>query len=225
MPKFFRTLLLVLCALTAMSVELHALNASASGLPTHEVVVYAPFSDGQVLQMAAVSAPSFNNVNSMLNRKVSSRGNYNRNTRNTSSGSYGGSVISKQTRTVRTVGATTNSRGGSYSGSTTTRRGATYSATGGAADRLGVANVVRTTTSMRGQAEDNTTTNSTPNNGLGTGENDLIPGQLPDVVPETPIGDAILPLLLMLSFYAAYCFIRRKKRDNNNETATSIAAK
>ena len=225
MPKFFRTLLLVLCALTAMSVEMHALNASASGLPTHEVVVYAPFSDGHVLQMAAVSAPSFHNVNSMLNRKVSSRGNYNRNTRNTSSSSYGGSVISKQTRTVRTVGATTNSRGGSYSGSTTTRRGATYSATGGAADRLGVANVVRTTTSMRGQAEDNTTTNSTPNNGLGIGENDLRPGELPVVVPETPIGDAILPLLLMLSFYAAYCFIRRKKRDNNNEAATPIAAK
>ena len=219
MPTYFRTFLLVLCALTAMSVEMHALNASASGLPTHEVVVYAPFSDGQVLQMAAVSAPSFTNANSLLNRKVSSRGNYNRNTRNTSSSSYGGSVISKRTHTVRTVGATTNSRGGSYSGSTTARRGATYSATGGAADRLGVANVVRTTTIMREQAEDNTTTNSTPNNGLGIGENDLRPGEL------TPIGDAILPLLLMLSFYAAYCFIRRKKRDNNNETATPIAAK
>ena len=209
MPTYFRTFLLVLCALTAMSVEMHALNASASGLPTHEVVVYAPFSDGHVLQMAAVSAPSFNNVNSMLNRKVSSRGNYNR---NTSSCSYGGSAISKRTHTVRTVGATTNSRGGSYSGSTTTRRGATYSATGGAADRLGVANVVRTTTSMRGQAEDNTTTNSTPSNGLGIDfENDKRPGEL------APIGDAILPLLLMLSFYAAYCFIRRKKRDNNKQ--------
>ena len=219
MPTYFRTFLLVLCALVAMSVEMQALNASASGLPTHEVVVYAPFSDGQVLQMAAVSAPSFTNANSLLNRKVSSRGNYNRNTRNTSSGSYGGSVISKRTHTVRTVGATANSRGGSYSGSTTARRGATYSATGGAADRLGVANVVRTTTIMREQSEDNTTTNSTPNNGLGVGENDLRPGEL------TPIGDAILPLLLMLSFYAAYCFIRRKKRDNNNEAATPIAAK
>ena len=219
MPTYFRTFLLVLCAFVAMSVEMQALNASASGLPTREVVVYAPFSDGQVLQMAAVSAPSFTNANSLLNRKVSSRGNYNRNTRNTSSGSYGSSVISKRTHTVRTVGATTNSRGGSYSGSTTARRGATYSATGGAADRLGVANVVRTTTIMREQAEDNTTTNSTPNNGLGIGENDLRPGEL------TPIGDAILPLLLMLSFYAAYCFIRRKKRDNNNEAATSIAAK
>lgn len=218
MPKFFRTLLLVLCALTAMSVEMHALNASASGLPTHEVVVYAPFSDGHVLQMAAVSAPSFHNVNSMLNRKVSSRGNYNRNTRNTSSGSYGGSVISNRTRTVRTVGATTNSRGGSYSGSTTTRRGATYSATGGAADRLGVANVVRTTTSMRGQTE-------TSSGESIVGGGDLRPGELPVVVPETPIGDAILPLLLMLSFYAAYCFIRRKKRDNNNEAVTSGAAK
>lgn len=218
MPTYFRTFLLVLCAFVAMSVEMQALNASASGLPTHEVVVYAPFSDGQVLQMAAVGAPSFNNVNSILNRKVSSRGNYNRNTRNTSSGSYGGSVISKRTHTVRTVGATANSRGGSYSGSTTARRGATYSATGGAADRLGVANVVRTTTIMREQAEDNTTTNSTPNNGLGIGANDLRPGEL-------PIGDAILPLLLMLSFYAAYCFIRRKKRDNNNEVATPIAAK
>lgn len=222
MPTYFRTFLLVLCAFVAMSVEMQALNASASGLPTHEVVVYAPFSDGQVLQMAAVSAPSFTNANSLLNRKVSSRGNYNRNTRNTSSGSYGGSVISKRTHTVRTVGATANSRGGSYSGSTTARRGATYSAMGGAADRLGVANVVRTTTIMREQAEDNTTTNSTPNNGLGIGENDLRPGEL---VPGTPIGDAILPLLLMLSFYAAYCFIRRKKRDNNNEAATSIAAK
>ena len=219
MPTYFRTFLLVLCALVAMSVEMQALNASASGLPTREAVVYAPFSDGQVLQMAAVSAPSFTNVNSILNRKVSSRGNYNRNTRNTSSGSYGGSVISKRTHTVRTVGATANSRGGSYSGSTTARRGATYSATGGAADRLGVANVVRTTTIMREQAEDNTTTNSTPNNGLGIGANDLRPGEL------TPIGDAILPLLLMLSFYAAYCFIRRKKRDNNNEVATPIAAK
>ena len=219
MPTYFRTFLLVLCAFVAMSVEMQALNASASGLPTHEVVVYAPFSDGQVLQMAAVSAPSFTNANSLLNRKVSSRGNYNRNTRNASSGSYGGSVISKRTHTVRTVGATTNSRGGSYSGSTTARRGATYSVTGGAADRLGVANVVRTTTIMREQAEDNTTTNSTPNNGLGIGENDLRPGEL------TPIGDAILPLLLMLSIYAAYCFIRRKKRDNNNEVATSIAAK
>ena len=220
MPTYFRTFLLVLCALVAMSVEMQALNASASGLPTREAVVYAPFSDGHVLQMAAVSAPSFNNVNSMLNRKVSSRGNYNRNTRNTSSGSYGGSVISKRTHTVRTVGATANSRGGSYSGSTTARRGATYSATGGAADRLGVANVVRTTTIMREQSEDNTTTNSTPSNGLGIDfENDMRPGEL------TPIGDAILPLLLMLSFYAAYCFIRRKKRDNNNEVATSIAAK
>ena len=220
MPTYFRTFLLVLCALVAMSVEMQALNASASGLPTREVVVYAPFSDGQVLQMAAVSAPSFTNANSLLNRKVSSRGNYNRNTRNTSSGSYGGSVISKRTHTVRTVGATANSRGGSYSGSTTARRGATYSATGGAADRLGVANVVRTTTIMREQAEDNTTTNSTPNNGLGIDfENDMRPGEL------TPIGDAILPLLLMLSFYAAFCFIRRKKRDNNNEVATSIAAK
>lgn len=209
----------MLCALVAMSVEMQALNASASGLPTREAVVYAPFSDGQVLQMAAVSAPSFTNANSLLNRKVSSRGNYNRNTRNTSSGSYGGSVISKRTHTVRTVGATTNSRGGSYSGSTTARRGATYSATGGAVDRLGVANVVRTTTIMREQAEDNNTTNSTPNNGLGIGENDMRPGEL------TPIGDAILPLLLMLSFYAAYCFIRRKKRDNKNEAATPIAAK
>lgn len=209
----------MLCALVAMSVEMQALNASASGLPTREAVVYAPFSDGHVLQMAAVSAPSFTNANSLLNRKVSSRGNYNRNTRNTSSGSYGGSVISKRTHTVRTVGATTNSRGGSYSGSTTARRGATYSATGGAADRLGVANVVRTTTIMREQAEDNNTTNSTPNNGLGIGENDMRPGEL------TPIGDAILPLLLMLSFYAAYCFIRRKKRDNKNEAATPIAAK
>ena len=222
MPTYFRTFLLVLCAFVAMSVEMQALNASASGLPTREAVVYAPFSDGQVLQMAAVSAPSFTNVNSLLNRKVSSRGNYNRNTRNTSSGSYGGSVISKRTHTVRSVGATANSRGGSYSGSTTARRGATYSATGGAADRLGVANVVRTTTAMRGQSEDNTTTNSTPNNGLGIGENDKRPGEL---VPGAPIGDAILPLLLMLSFYAAYCFIRRKKRDNNNEVATSIAAK
>lgn len=219
MPTYFRTFLLVLCAFVAMSVEMQALNASASGLPTREVVVYAPFSDGQVLQMAAVSAPSFTNANSLLNRKVSSRGNYNRNTRNTSSGSFGGSVISKRTHTVRSVGATTNSRGGSYNGSTTARRGATYSATGGAADRLGVANVVRTTTIMREQSEDNSTTNSTPNNGLGIGENDLRPGEL------TPIGDAILPLLLMLSFYAAFCFIRRKKRDNNNEVATSIAAK
>ena len=210
----------MLCAFVAMSVEMQALNASASGLPTREVVVYAPFSDGQVLQMAAVSAPSFNNVNSILNRKVNSRGNYNRNTRNTYSGSYGGSVISKRTHTVRSVGATADSRGGSYSGSTTARRGATYSATGGAADRLGVANVVRTTTIMREQSEDNTTTNSTPSNGLGIDfENDMRPGEL------TPIGDAILPLLLMLSFYAAYCFIRRKKRDNNNEVATSIAAK
>ena len=216
MSRFFRILLLLLCAFSAMSVEMQALNASASGLPTREAVVYAPFSDGHVLQMAAVSAPSFTNTNSLLNRKVSSRGKY---TRNTSSGSYGGSVISKRTHTVRTVGATANSRGGSYNGSTTARRGATYSATGGAADRLGVANVVRTTTIMREQSEDNTTTNSTPNNGLGIGENDLRPGEL------TPIGDAILPLLLMLSFYAAYCFIRRKKRDNNNEVATSIAAK
>ena len=220
MSRFFRILLLLLCAFSAMSVEMQALNASASGLPTREAVVYAPFSDGQVLQMAAVSAPSFTNANSLLNRKVSSRGNYNRNTRNTSSGSYGGSVISKRTHTVRTVGATANSRGGSYSGSTTARRGATYSATGGAADRLGVANVVRTTTIMREQAEDNTTTNSTPNNGLGIDfENDKRPGEL------APIGDAILPLLLMLSFYAAFCFIRRKKRDNNNEAATPIAAK
>ena len=220
MPTYFRTFLLVLCALVAMSVEMQALNASASGLPTREAVVYAPFSDGQVLQMAAVSAPSFTNVNSLLNRKVSSRGNYNRNTRNTSSGSYGGSVISKRTHTVRSVGASANSRGGSYNGSTTARRGATYSATGGAADRLGVANVVRTTTIMREQSEDNTNTNSTPSNGLGIDfENDMRPGEL------TPIGDAILPLLLMLSFYAAYCFIRRKKRDNNNEVATSIAAK
>ena len=220
MSRFFRILLLLLCAFSAMSVEMQALNASASGLPTREAVVYAPFSDGHVLQMAAVSAPSFTNANSLLNRKVSSRGNYNRNTRNTSSGSYGGSVISKRTHTVRTVGATTNSRGGSYSGSTTARRGATYSATGGAADRLGVANVVRTTTIMREQAEDNTTTNSTPSNGLGIDfENDKRPGEL------APIGDAILPLLLMLSFYAAYCFIRRKKRDNNNEAVTPIAAK
>ena len=219
MPTYFRTFLLVLCAFVAMSVEMQALNASASGLPTREAVVYAPFSDGQVLQMAAVSAPSFTNANSLLNRKVSSRGNYNRNTRNTSSGSYGGTVISKRTHTVRSVGASTNSRGGSYS-SMTARRGATYSATGGAADRLGVANVVRTTTIMREQAEDNTTTNSTPSNGLGIDfENDKRPGEL------APIGDAILPLLLMLSFYAAFCFIRRKKRDNNNEVATSIAAK
>ena len=217
MPTYFRTFLLVLCALVAMSVEMQALNASASGLPTREVVVYAPFSDGQVLQMAAVSAPSFTNANSLLNRKVSSRGNYNRNTRNTSSGSYGGSVISKRTHTVRSVGASTNSRGGSYSGSTTARRGATYSATGGAADRLGVANVVRTTTIMREQSEDNTTTNSTPNNGLGIGENDLRPGEL------TPIGDAILPLLLMLSFYAAYCFIRRKSLARSHDSATTVA--
>ena len=217
MPTYFRTFLLVLCAFVAMSVEMQALNASASGLPTREVVVYAPFSDGQVLQMAAVSAPSFTNTNSLLNRKVSSRGKY---THNTSSGSYGGTVISKRTHTVRSVGASTNSRGGSYNGSTTARRGATYSATGGAADRLGVANVVRTTTIMREQAEDNTTTNSTPNNGLGIDfENDKRPGEL------APIGDAILPLLLMLSFYAAYCFIRRKNRDNNNEAATPIAAK
>ena len=219
MPTYFRTFLLVLCAFVAMSVEMQALNASASVLPTREVVVYAPFSDGQVLQMAAVSAPSFTNANSLLNRKVSSRGNYNRNTRNTSSGSYGGSVISKRTHTVRSVGASTNSRGGSYSGSTTARRGATYSATGGAADRLGVANVVHTTTIMREQAEGNNT-NNTPDNTLGVEtDKDLRPGEL------TPIGDAILPLLLMLSFYAAYCFIRRKKRDNNNEVATSIAAK
>ena len=217
MPTYFRTFLLVLCAFVAMSVEMQALNASASGLPTREAVVYAPFSDGQVLQMAAVSAPSFTNANSLLNRKVSSRGKY---TRNTSSGSYGGTVISKRTHTVRSVGASTNSRGGSYNGSTTARRGATYSATGGAADRLGVANVVRTTTIMREQSEDNTTTNSTPSNGLGIDfENDKRPGEL------APIGDAILPLLLMLSFYAAFCFIRRKKRDNNNEVATSIAAK
>ena len=218
MSRFFRILLLLLCAFSAMSVEMQALNASASGLPTREVVVYAPFSDGQVLQMAAVSAPSFTNANSLLNRKVSSRGNYNRNTRNTSSGSYGGSVISKRTHTVRTVGATANSRGGSYSGSTTARRGATYSATGGAADRLGVANVVRTTTIMREQAEDNTTTNSTPNNGLGIDfENDKRPGEL------TPIGDAILPLLLMLSFYAAYCFIRRKSLARSHDSAATVA--
>ena len=217
MSRFFRILLLLLCAFSAMSVEMQALNASASGLPTREAVVYAPFSDGHVLQMAAVSAPSFTNTNSLLNRKVSSRGNYNRNTRNTSSGSYGGSVISKRTHTVRSVGATANSRGGSYSGSTTARRGATYSATGGAADRLGVANVVRTTTIMREQAEDNTTTNSTPNNGLGIGENDLRPGEL------TPIGDAILPLLLMLSFYAAYCFIRRKSLARSHVSAATVA--
>ena len=101
----------------------------------------------------------------------------------------------------------------------TARRGATYSATGGAADRLGVANVVHTTTIMREQAEGNNT-NNTPDNTLGVEtDKDLRPGEL------TPIGDAILPLLLMLSFYAAYCFIRRKKRGNNNEVATSIAAK
>lgn len=207
MPKFFRILLLVLCALTAMSVEMQALNASASGLPTQEVVVYAPFSDGHVLQMAAVSAPSFNNVNSMLNRKVSTRGNYTRNSRSTtSSGSYGGTVISQRSRTVRSVGASANSRGGSYGSSTTARRGATYSATGGAADRLGVANVVRTTTIMRGQAEDNTTTTpSTPDNGLGIDpDHDMRPGEL------TPIGDAILPMLLMLALYAAIRFFRRK---------------
>ena len=217
MPTYFRTFLLVLCAFVAMSVEMQALNASASGLPTHEVVVYAPFSDGQVLQMAAVSAPSFTNANSLLNRKVSSRGNYNRNTRNTSSGSYGGSVISKRTHTVRTVGATANSRGGSYNGSTTARRGATYSATGGAADRLGVANVVHTTTIMREQAEGNTT-NTTPDNTLGVEpDKDLRPGEL------NPIGDAILPLLLMLSFYAAYCFIRRKSLARSHVSAATVA--
>ena len=216
MPTYFRTFLLVLCALVAMSVEMQALNASASGLPTREAVVYAPFSDGQVLQMAAVSAPSFTNANSLLNRKVSSRGNYNRNTRNTSSGSYGGSVISKRTHTVRSVGASTNSRGGSYS-SMTARRGATYSATGGAADRLGVANVVHTTTIMREQAEGNNT-NNTPDNTLGVEtDKDLRPGEL------TPIGDAILPLLLMLSFYAAYCFIRRKSLARSHVSATTVA--
>ena len=216
MPTYFRTFLLVLCAFVAMSVEMQALNASASGLPTREVVVYAPFSDGQVLQMAAVSAPSFTNANSLLNRKVSSRGNYNRNTRNTSSGSYGGTVISKRTHTVRSVGASTNSRGGSYS-SMTARRGATYSATGGAADRLGVANVVHTTTIMREQAEGNNT-NNTPDNTLGVEtDKDLRPGEL------TPIGDAILPLLLMLSFYAAYCFIRRKSLARSHVSATTVA--
>ena len=214
MSRFFRILLLLLCAFSAMSVEMQALNASASGLPTREAVVYAPFSDGHVLQMAAVSAPSFTNTNSLLNRKVSSRGKY---TRNTSSGSYGGTVISKRTHTVRSVGASTNSRGGSYS-SMTARRGATYSATGGAADRLGVANVVHTTTIMREQAEDNTTTNSTPSNGLGIDfENDKRPGEL------APIGDAILPLLLMLSFYAAYCFIRRKSLARSHVSATTVA--
>ena len=203
MPKFFRTLLLVLSCLTAMSVEMQALNASASGLPTHEVVVYAPFSDGQVLQMASVSAPSFHHVNSMLNRKVSTRGNYGRNARTTaSSGSYGGTVISQRTYTVRSIGASTNSRGGSYGSSTSARRGATYSATGGAADRLGVANVIPTST--RGQSV-STTTTTTPSNGLGIDkENDRRPGEL------TPIGDAVLPMLLMLALYAAVRFIRRK---------------
>ena len=192
---------------------MQALNASASGLPTREAVVYAPFSDGHVLQMAAVSAPSFTNTNSLLNRKVSSRGKY---TRNTSSGSYGGTVISKRTHTVRSVGASTNSRGGSYS-STTARRGATYSATGGAADRLGVANVVHTTTIMREQAEGNTT-NTTPDNTLGVEpDKDLRPGEL------NPIGDAILPLLLMLSFYAAYCFIRRKSLARSHDSAATVA--
>ena len=214
MSRFFRILLLLLCAFSAMSVEMQALNASASGLPTREAVVYAPFSDGHVLQMAAVSAPSFTNTNSLLNRKVSSRGKY---TRNTSSGSYGGTVISKRTHTVRSVGASTNSRGGSYSGSTTARSGATYSATGGAADRLGVANVVHTTTIMREQAEGNTT-NTTPDNTLGVEpDKDLRPGEL------TPIGDAILPLLLMLSFYAAYCFIRRKSLARSHVSATTVA--
>ena len=217
MSRFFRILLLLLCAFSAMSVEMQALNASASGLPTREAVVYAPFSDGHVLQMAAVSAPSFTNTNSLLNRKVSSRGNYNRNTRNTSSGSYGGTVISKRTHTVRSVGASTNSRGGSYSGSTTARRGATYGVSGGAADRLGVANVVHTTTIMREQAEGNTT-NTTPDNTLGVEpDKDLRPGEL------TPIGDAILPLLLMLSFYAAYCFIRRKSLARSHDSAATVA--
>ena len=192
---------------------MQALNASASGLPTREAVVYAPFSDGHVLQMAAVSAPSFTNTNSLLNRKVSSRGKY---TCNTSSGSYGGTVISKRTHTVRSVGASTNSRGGSYS-SMTARRGATYSATGGAADRLGVANVVHTTTIMREQAEGNNT-NNTPDNTLGVEtDKDLRPGEL------TPIGDAILPLLLMLSFYAAYCFIRRKSLARSHDSAATVA--
>ena len=192
---------------------MQALNASASGLPTREAVVYAPFSDGHDLQMAAVSAPSFTNTNSLLNRKVSSRGKY---TRNTSSGSYGGTVISKRTHTVRSVGASTNSRGGSYS-SMTARRGATYSATGGAADRLGVANVVHTTTIMREQAEGNTT-NTTPDNTLGVEpDKDLRPGEL------NPIGDAILPLLLMLSFYAAYCFIRRKSLARSHVSAATVA--
>ena len=192
---------------------MQALNASASGLPTREAVVYAPFSDGHVLQMAAVSAPSFTNTNSLLNRKVNSRGKY---TRNTSSSSYGGTVISKRTHTVRSVGASTNSRGGSYS-STTARRGATYSATGGAADRLGVANVVHTTTIMREQAEGNTT-NTTPDNTLGVEpDKDLRPGEL------NPIGDAILPLLLMLSFYAAYCFIRRKSLASSHVSAATVA--
>ena len=204
MPKFFRTFMLVLCAFTAMSVEMHALNASASGLPTQEVVVYAPFSDGQVLQMAAVSAPSFNNVNSMLNRKVSTSGNYSRNSRK-SSGSYNYSVYSQRTRSVRSVGASTNSRGGSYNGSTTTRRGATYSATGGAADRLGVANVVRTTTPMREQTE-----TSSGGSIVSEGDGNLRPGELPEIVPDTPIGDAILPLLLMLALYTAIRFFRRK---------------
>ena len=220
MSRFFRTLLLLLCAFSAMSVEMQALNASASGLPTREAVVYAPFSDGQILQMAAVSAPSFTNTNSLLNRKVSSRGNYNRNTRNTSSGSYGGTVISKRTHTVRSVGASTNSRGGSYSGSTTARRGATYGVSGGAADRLGVANVVHTTTIMREQAEGNTT-NTTPDNTLGVEpDKDLRPGELTHT---TPIGDAILPLLLMLSFYAAYCFIRRKSLASSHVSAATVA--
>ena len=219
MSRFFRILLLLLCAFSAMSVEMQALNASASGLPTREAVVYAPFSDGHVLQMAAVSAPSFTNTNSLLNRKVNSRGNYNRNTRNTSSGSYGGTVISKRTHTVRSVGASTNSRGGSYS-STTARRGATYSVTGGAADRLGVANVVHTTTIMREQAEGNTT-NTTPDNTLGVEpDKDLRPGELNHT---TPIGDAILPLLLMLSFYAAYCFIRRKSLARSHVSAATVA--
>ena len=216
MSRFFRILLLLLCAFSAMSVEMQALNASASGLPTREAVVYAPFSDGHVLQMAAVSAPSFTNTNSLLNRKVSSRGKY---TRNTSSGSYGGTVISKRTHTVRSVGASTNSRGGSYS-STTARRGATYSATGGAADRLGVANVVHTTTIMREQAEGNTT-NTTPDTTLGVEpDKDLRPGELK---PTMPIGDTILPLLLMLSFYATYCFIRRKSLARSHVSAATVA--
>ena len=99
----------------------------------------------------------------------------------------------------------------------TARRGATYSATGGAADRLGVANVVHTTTIMREQAEGNTT-NTTPDNTLGVEpDKDLRPGEL------NPIGDAILPLLLMLSFYAAYCFIRRKSLARSHDSAATVA--